>query len=88
MERTAPEVQGDLGWSLGVLLRGYRAAVTSALGDLPQGNRGYQVLATVAQHWRLRPAVEPPPDPRRGTGPSDALRLRLARRAPSPVGAG
>lgn len=47
MRGAAPEVQGDLGWSLGVLLRGYRAAVTSALGDLPQGNRGYQVLATV-----------------------------------------
>ena len=37
----------DLGWSLGVLLRGYRAAVAAALGDLPQGNRGYQVLTTV-----------------------------------------
>jgi len=49
---------------------------------------GVLVLATVAQHWRLRPAVEPPPDPRRGTRPSDALRLRLERRMPCPIGAG
>jgi len=36
-----------LGWSLGVILRAYEAAVRDALADLPHGHRGYQVLAEV-----------------------------------------
>lgn len=42
---TRPE--GDLGWSLGVLLRAYHGALESALRDLPHRYRGYQVLAAV-----------------------------------------
>ncbi|WP_022881654.1 MarR family winged helix-turn-helix transcriptional regulator [Gryllotalpicola ginsengisoli] len=39
-ERTA-----DLGWSLGTLLRGYLKLSADALGELPGGQRGYQVLS-------------------------------------------
>lgn len=38
----------DLGWSLGVLLRGYQVALGSALDSLPHGFRGFQVLHAVA----------------------------------------
>ncbi|NMR20052.1 MarR family winged helix-turn-helix transcriptional regulator [Cellulomonas fimi] len=50
---TVPEDRGpgerteDFGWSLVVLLRAYQAGVTAALGDVPHGHRGYQVLSTV-----------------------------------------
>jgi DNA-binding MarR family transcriptional regulator len=37
----------DLGWSLGVLLRGYRDAVRGALDDIPHGARGYETLCAV-----------------------------------------
>jgi DNA-binding MarR family transcriptional regulator len=37
--------QTDLGWSLGTLLRGYLKRSADALGDLPGGPRGYQVLS-------------------------------------------
>ncbi|MEV7973831.1 MarR family winged helix-turn-helix transcriptional regulator [Cellulomonas sp. NPDC089187] len=37
----------DLGWSLGVLLRGYQVALGSALDSLPHGFRGFQVLHAV-----------------------------------------
>jgi MarR family transcriptional regulator, transcriptional regulator for hemolysin len=37
----------DFGWSLGVLLRTYHEALARAVGDLPHGPRGYQVLNTV-----------------------------------------
>ncbi|HEY0248526.1 MAG TPA: MarR family transcriptional regulator [Gryllotalpicola sp.] len=38
----------DLGWALGTLLRGYLRRSAEALGDLPGGPRGYQVLSTVS----------------------------------------
>jgi len=37
--------RADLGWSLGTLLRGYLKHSAEALGDLPGGPRGYQVLS-------------------------------------------
>ncbi|GAA4165156.1 hypothetical protein GCM10022286_27890 [Gryllotalpicola daejeonensis] len=39
------ERQADLGWSLGTLLRGYLKLSADALGDLPGGARGFQVLS-------------------------------------------
>src|SRR5947208_13881354 len=39
----------DLGWALGVVFRGYVAAATAALADLPGGSRGYQVIAAAAR---------------------------------------
>lgn len=36
-----------LGWSLAALLREWSARVEEVAGDLPQGSRGYQVLAAV-----------------------------------------
>jgi DNA-binding MarR family transcriptional regulator len=36
-----------LGWSLAALLREWSARVEGVAGDLPQGTRGYQVLAAV-----------------------------------------
>ena len=51
---------------------------------------GVLVLATIAQRWRPRLRAEPPVqrDPRRGTRPSDELRLRLDRRVPNHTGSG
>lgn len=49
-DRRDPGTSGeaeDFGWSLGVLLRAYRSAVTGAVEDLPHGHRGYQILSTV-----------------------------------------
>lgn len=43
------EPDADLGWSLGVLLRAYQSALGTALGDLPHGYRGYQVLREVVR---------------------------------------
>lgn len=40
---------GDFGLSLVVLVRAYRTVVTSVLDGVPQGARGYQTLAVVAQ---------------------------------------
>jgi MarR family transcriptional regulator for hemolysin len=37
--------EGDLGWHLGVLLRGYQGCVAPVTGDIPHGPRGYQILA-------------------------------------------
>ena len=37
----------ELGWSLGVLLRHYQDEVGQVLADVPQGHRGFQVLASV-----------------------------------------
>jgi DNA-binding MarR family transcriptional regulator len=42
-------VRDDLGWLLGVMFRAYVRATGDALGDLPGGARGYQVLRTVVQ---------------------------------------
>ncbi|HEY0187355.1 MAG TPA: MarR family winged helix-turn-helix transcriptional regulator [Cellulomonas sp.] len=44
-----PEHEADLGWSLGMLLRAYQDALGHAIGDLPQGYRGYQVLREVVR---------------------------------------
>ncbi|HEY0216055.1 MAG TPA: MarR family winged helix-turn-helix transcriptional regulator [Cellulomonas sp.] len=44
-----PDLDSDLGWSLGVLLRAYQSALGGALGDLPHGYRGYQVLREVVR---------------------------------------
>ncbi len=41
---TTHAAQEDLGWALGVLLRSYRDHVSPALGDFPQGPRGYQTV--------------------------------------------
>jgi MarR family transcriptional regulator, transcriptional regulator for hemolysin len=45
----ATDHEADLGWSLGVLLRAYQSALGHAIGDLPQGYRGYQVLREVVR---------------------------------------
>lgn len=45
----APELVGEFGWALSVLVREWRARVESVVGDLPHGPRGYQVLATVVR---------------------------------------
>ncbi|WP_341715742.1 MarR family transcriptional regulator [Micromonospora sp. FIMYZ51] len=37
-------INEDLGWMLGVLFRAYARAAEHAVGDLPGGPRGYQVL--------------------------------------------
>jgi DNA-binding MarR family transcriptional regulator len=39
----------DLGWALGVVFRGYVAATTAALAEVPGGPRGYQVIAAAAR---------------------------------------
>ena len=39
----------DLGWTLGVLLRGHRDRMASLLSELPHGPRGYQTLLEVAR---------------------------------------
>lgn len=39
----------DLGWSLGVLLRAYERAMTSAVADVPHGFRGFLVLREVVR---------------------------------------
>ena len=39
----------DLGWALGVVFRGYVAAATAALAELPGGPRSYQVIAAAAR---------------------------------------
>ncbi|GAA4180503.1 MarR family transcriptional regulator [Gryllotalpicola koreensis] len=44
------ERQADLGWSLGALLRGYLKLSAEALGDLPGGARGFQVLSIAASN--------------------------------------
>lgn len=38
---------GDLGWHLGMVLRGYQARLEEAVDGMPAGVRGYQVLSTV-----------------------------------------
>ena len=46
---TSPDALGcDLGWALGVAFRAYVAAADDALGALPGGPRGYQVLVAAA----------------------------------------
>lgn len=45
MAMTEPDC--DLGWSIGMLQRRYRAAVDSTVDHLPRGARGYQLLYAV-----------------------------------------
>src|SRR6478736_2627145 len=42
----------DLGWSLGVLLRAYEHAMTSAVEAVPHGFRGFLVLREVVRGQR------------------------------------
>ncbi|MER7004456.1 MarR family winged helix-turn-helix transcriptional regulator [Dactylosporangium sp. NPDC000555] len=43
---THVDLQSDLGWALGVLLRGYAKGAQSVIADVPGGPRGYQVLTS------------------------------------------
>lgn len=43
-QRTA---ERGLGWSLGVLVRAYEAAVRDIVCEIPHGHRGYRILAEV-----------------------------------------
>lgn len=38
---------GDLGWHLGIILRGYQVRFEKAVEGLPEGIRGFQILSTV-----------------------------------------
>lgn len=38
---------GDLGWQLGMVLRGYQGLLEEAIVGMPEGIRGFQVLSTV-----------------------------------------
>ncbi|GAA2395688.1 MarR family winged helix-turn-helix transcriptional regulator [Dactylosporangium salmoneum] len=40
------DLQSDLGWALGVLLRGYAKGAQSVIAGVPGGPRGYQVLTS------------------------------------------
>jgi DNA-binding MarR family transcriptional regulator len=44
----ADDLEGDLGWMLGVVFRAYLKASDHALRNLPGGPRGYQVLTAAA----------------------------------------
>jgi len=44
----AADLEGDLGWMLGVVFRAYVKASDHALRDVPGGPRGYQVLTAAA----------------------------------------
>lgn len=43
------EADCDLGWSIAMLMRDYRARVEPVFADVPRGARGYQLLYTVAR---------------------------------------
>lgn len=43
-DRTPP---GDLGWQLGMVLRGYQSRFEAAVEGVPSGIRGFQILSTV-----------------------------------------
>lgn len=40
----------DLGWTLGVILRRWQEQVEEAVGELPHGPRGYQILSIVGHN--------------------------------------
>ena len=40
-------VPGDLGWDLGMVLRGYQTRFEAAVAGMPAGIRGFQVLSAV-----------------------------------------
>ena len=42
-------LDGDLGWTLGVVFRAYVKASNAVMDDLPGGHRGYQVLTAAAR---------------------------------------
>jgi DNA-binding MarR family transcriptional regulator len=42
-------LDADLGWTLGVVFRAYVKATGAAVGDLPGGHRGYQVLTAATR---------------------------------------
>jgi DNA-binding MarR family transcriptional regulator len=42
------ELQADLGWALGVMLRAYAKGAALVIAGVPGGPRGYQVLAAAA----------------------------------------
>jgi DNA-binding MarR family transcriptional regulator len=42
-------VENDLGWALGLLFRRYQETAAQALGEVPGGPRGYQVLTLASQ---------------------------------------
>jgi DNA-binding MarR family transcriptional regulator len=44
---TVLDLGQDFGWALGMLVRIYHAYLAAACAEIPQGPRGYQVLATV-----------------------------------------
>ncbi|GAA3024685.1 hypothetical protein GCM10017559_57810 [Streptosporangium longisporum] len=46
---TAEALDGDLGWTLGVVFRSYVRTVNALVDHLPGGPRGYQVLAAATQ---------------------------------------
>ncbi|WP_432988489.1 MarR family winged helix-turn-helix transcriptional regulator [Dactylosporangium sp. CA-233914] len=53
---THVDLQSDLGWALGVLLRAYAKGAQSVIADMPGGPRGYQVLTSAvdgAAHTQL-----------------------------------
>lgn len=43
----AAAVPGDLGWHLGMVLRGYQTRFETAVAQIPGGIRGFQVLSAV-----------------------------------------
>lgn len=46
-QRTNSTPPGDLGWDLGMVLRGYQARFEEAVEGMPRGIRGFQILSTV-----------------------------------------
>ncbi|RIJ70537.1 MarR family transcriptional regulator [Nakamurella silvestris] len=48
-DQAAPVEIDDLGWSLAMVLRDWHQRVERAVGDLPHGPRGYQILAAVVR---------------------------------------
>ncbi|HEY0449511.1 MarR family winged helix-turn-helix transcriptional regulator [Actinophytocola sp.] len=42
-------LDGDLGWTLGVVFRAYVKASNTVMADVPGGHRGYQVLTAAAR---------------------------------------
>jgi DNA-binding MarR family transcriptional regulator len=42
-------LDGDLGWTLGVVFRAYVKATDAAVGDLPGSHRGYQILKAAVE---------------------------------------
>src|ERR1700754_3487292 len=41
-------LDGDLGWTLGVVFRAYVKASNAVMAEVPGGHRGYQVLTAAA----------------------------------------